>query len=50
MVTGQYHYAMHCLTFPVVWGKIRQAKIRKIKTQISRKTHNKKIKIEHVCD
>ena len=34
MAIGQYHYAMHCLTFPVDRGKVRQAKIRKIKTQI----------------
>ena len=34
METGQYHYAVHCLTFPIDPGKVRQAKIRKIKTQI----------------
>ena len=53
MATGQYHHAMHCLTFPVEQGKVRQAKISKIKTQIwgkMKKPWQKKTKIEQVYD
>ena len=53
MATGQNHYTMHCLTFPVDQGKAKQAKIREIKTQIWRKqekNHDKNMKMEQMIN
>ena len=33
MVTGQYHHVLQYLIFPGDWGKVRQAKIGKLKLQ-----------------
>ena len=52
MTAGQYLYAVHCLTLPIERGKVRQAKIRKIKTNMkeNEKAMTKNIKIEQVYD